>query len=404
MTQPWTPEEHDRIRTLFPGAQTAPYFDVAARGLISTRVKEAVDAYSEHRLEGGADKQSLWGIVDSARNRYARLINAHPDEIAIVKNVSEGLNFFANGVAWESGDNVVVCPGLEHPNNVFLWYNLRDRFGIEVRELTSPDGHFPLQALADSVDARTRVVTLPSISFAPGFVSDVGAVTSVAKKGGALVLVDGAQSVGGMRTDVQELGIDALAVATQKCLLSLYGLGFLYVRREVAESMRPASVGRYGVDLGDAHETALSDGPLRFQAGARRFDLSNHNYLGATAADAALALIEELGIENIEAHLLRLANRLASGLAALNLPVAGGGPGDHLGHIVCVGTSGGGRHYTADDPRMNTLYEYLTAQGTRLSIRSGTLRFSVGVYNNDADVDQVLAWAAEAEESLTPTR
>ncbi len=401
MTQPWSGQEHDRIRALFPGAEAGPYFDVAARGLISTRVKAAVDAYTEHRLGGGADKQKLWELVDSARTRYARLVHAQADEIAIVKNVSEGLNLFANSLPWVTGDNVVVCPGLEHPNNVFLWYNLRDRLGIEVRELVSEDGHFPVEALGRAVDDRTRLVTLPSISFAPGFVTDVAGVTKVAHAKNALVLVDAAQSVGGLDTDVGDLGVDALAVATQKCLLSLYGFGFLYVRREVAESLRPASVGRYGIDLGDAHETALGEHSLRFKAGARRFDLSNHNYLGAAAADASLALIEELGIKNIETHVHRLAARLSEGLGALGLPVAGGNKGPHLSHIVCVGTSGGGRHDTADDPSTNALWEHLVAQGTRLSVRSGTVRFSVAVYNNDADVDRVLAWAAESVRMLS---
>ncbi len=88
-------------------------------------------------------------------------------------------------------------------------------------------------------------------------------------------------------------------------------------------------------------------------------------------------------------------------MAETGLPVAGGAPGAYRCHIVCVGTAGGGRHYTADDPRFNALYDHLTAQGARLSIRAGTLRFSVGVYNNDADVDQILAWATEAEVALT---
>jgi cysteine desulfurase/selenocysteine lyase len=102
-----------------------------------------------------------------------------------------------------------------------------------------------------------------------------------------------------------------------------------------------------------------------------------------------------VGMGRVEAHVRRLATRIASELAALDLPVAGGAPGPHLGHIVCVGDSGGGRHYTADDPLMNAVYEHLTAKGARLSIRSGTLRFSVAFYNNDHDVNQIVEWAAE---------
>ncbi len=209
--------------------------------------------------------------------------------------------------------------------------------------------------------------------------------------------------MGCIATDVRELGYDALAVATQKCLLSLYGFGFLYVRREVAEELTPIHLARYGVDL-DAHETAYADGAMEYQPGARRFDLGNYNYLGMSAVRRALALIEEVGVEAIEAHVRRLAARLADGLLELGFPVVGGPPGPALGHVVSVGKVGGGRHYTADDPKMNELHDHLTAHGVQHSLRAGTLRFSVGVYNDDGDVDRVLelARALTPHEGVTP--
>ncbi len=386
----WTRDEHKKIRAHFPGAYPVRYFDIAARGLISDSVKAAVEGFLEERIMGGADKATLWATVDDARSRYARLIGAESDEIAITKNVSEGLNFFAASLTWSSDDSVVVCPQLEHPNNVFLWYNLRDRFGIEVREIQPNQGRLDVERMCAAMDETTQVVTMPAISFTPGFITDVATVAQAARAVGALSLIDAAQSIGALQTDVRTLGIDALVVATQKCILSLYGMGFLYVRRDVAEDMIPAAVGRYGIDLGDAHETALSDGPLRYQPGARRFDLSNHNYLGATATLAALKFLEELDVARVEAHVQGLALRLSKGLLALGLPVVGGEPGPDLAHIVAVGSTEGGHHYTVGDPGMNNLYEHLVANDVRFSIRRGTMRFSVGVYNDEDDVDAVL--------------
>ena len=126
--------------------------------------------------------------VDETRAAFARLIGAQPDEIAITKNVSEGLNLFAASLPWEAGDNVVVCPGLEHPNNIFLWYNLERIHGIEVRALVPEGGQMPTQAMADAMDERTRVVTFPTVSFAPGFITDVRALVEAAKRVGALTL------------------------------------------------------------------------------------------------------------------------------------------------------------------------------------------------------------------------
>jgi cysteine desulfurase/selenocysteine lyase len=249
----------------------------------------------------------------------------------------------------------------------------------------------PTEALVSSIDERTRVVSVPHVTFSPGFVSDVRPVADAAHARGALVLVDAAQSVGALEVDVEALAVDALAVATQKCLLALYGLGFLYVRRAVAEALVPGHVARYGMDLGtEAGETARSEGDLPFAPGARRFDLGNYNYLGMCATRSSLGLIHEIGVPAIETHVRGMAARLAEGLLELGLPVVGGAPGPHLAHIVSSGKLGSGRHYTADDPEVNALHAHLVEQGVVFSLRSGVLRFSFGVYNDETDVERVL--------------
>ena len=384
------------IRSLFPGAGAQIYFDVGVRGLLSTPVREAVDRYLDARTMGTGNKDALRAFAEGARESFAALINADHSEVALTKNVSEGLNLFAASLPWEAGDNVIVCPELEHPNNVFLWYNLERLRGIEVRAIEPDGGRVPTDRMAAAMDARTRLVTVPHISFAPGFITDLEPLTRSARQHSALLLVDAAQSVGAIDIDVDALGIDALTVATQKCLLAFYGFGFLWVRRSLADKLKPGHVARYGIDLGeDAHETALGSGELRFQPGARRFDLGNFNYLGAAAAQASIELLRSISMKQVEAHLRSLAARLAAALLELGLPVAGGAPGEHLAHIVSVGKSGGGRHYTADDPAMNELYDHLTRNRVRLSIRRGVLRMSLGIYNNEADVDRVVVLTQE---------
>jgi cysteine desulfurase/selenocysteine lyase len=380
------------VRALFPGARDQVFLDIAQGGLLPEPVHEAAAADLRERMEGTADKSLAHAAVERSRSLFATLVNASPDEVAITKNVSEGLNLVASSLPWKRGDNVVLCPDVEHPNNVFLWYNLRKRHGVEVRAVAPVDGHIPVHAMADAMDARTRVVTVPSVSFSPGFVTDVRAIADAAHAHGALVVVDAAQSIGALMTDVEAMGADAVAVATQKCLLSVYGYGFLYVRRDVAEALVPSHVARYGMNLGeDAGETARSgDADLPYAPGARRFDLGNYNYLGARAAQAALELIHEIGVPAIDSHVRQLAAELANGFLDLGLPVAGGRPGPHLAHIVAVGESGGGHHDTADDPRTNRLHQWLVSQRIRHSVRKGVLRFSFGVYNDERDVGKVI--------------
>lgn len=381
-------------RSLFPGAENQVYLNVSLNGLLPLPAREAAVGHLEKRVLGLAMKEELHAQAERVRRQVARLLAADPFEIAITKNVSEGLNIFAAGLDWKPGDNVVFCPELEHPNNVFLWYHLQQRKGVEIRAVPPEAGHLPVARMVEAMDHRTRIVTASHLTFSPGFITDVGTLAREAHARGALILVDSAQSAGCYRTDVKALDVDGVALGTQKALLGFYGLGFLYVRKEVAERLAPVYVARYGVDLGaDAHETAIGSGDLDFKQGALRFELSNYNYMGLATVEPSLELILSLGVEEIEAHVRGLAARLASGLLELGLPVAGGRPGPHLAHIVAVGESGGGRHDSADDPAMNDLYEHLTRNGVTLSIRRGVLRMSVALYNNNADIQRVLTLA-----------
>ena len=381
---------NEQVRALFPGASERTYLNIAAKGLVPHRVRDVVHAYLDDQVAGTSDKDVLREQVDHTRAILASMIGAESDEVAITKNVSEGLNLFSASLEWRAGDNVVICPELEHPNNIYLWLNLARRCGVQVRSVAPVDGMMPTEGMVAAIDDRTRIVTFPTISFAPGFLTDIEPIVRAARAAGAWTLADGAQSIGSLDTDVHALGIDALAVATQKCLLSLYGFGFLYVRREVAEQLVPIHVARYGIAL-DAHETAYSDGPLDYASGARRFDLGNYNYLGMSATKAALELVSDVGVDRIEKHVRGLAADLANGLMDLGMPVVGGRPGAHLAHIVSSGHLGSGRHYSADDQEVNALHRHLVDEGIVFSLRSGVLRFSFGLYNDASDVEHVLS-------------
>jgi cysteine desulfurase/selenocysteine lyase len=370
--------------------------NVSVRGLLSTRVRAAVDSYLDLHMSGQADKAQMLATVERARERFAKLINGEPDEVSITKNASEGLNIVAASLPWKRGDNVIICAELEHPNNVYPWLNLTQRQGVELKTITPKDGHIPVEDMVAAIDKRTRVVTASTVTFSPGFLTDVRSLAEACRDHKVLTVVDAAQSVGVMQTDVRDLGVDALAAGTQKGLLAFYGMGFFYCRRRFAESLTPAYLARFGVALGkDAHETAMDREILELASGARRFDLGNYNYLGVTAVDASLAFLLEMGVGEIERHVKALSHRFAMGMEELGLPVCGGAPGPHLGHIVAVGKSGGGRHYTAEDPAMNSLYQHLTSNDVTLSIRRGILRFSLHVYNNEGDVDRVLSLMRE---------
>ena len=177
------------LRTQFPGTSRSTYMNVAARGLMTTGSRAAIDRMLDARLYGEADKAAMFDIIENSRRRYAALINAEPDEIAITKNVSEGLNAIIASYDWQRGDNAVICPDLEHPNNVFPWRNLAKRTGMDVKTVAPRDGQISVEAIADAIDGKTRMVTASSVTFAPGFRTDIAAIAKLCREKDILFLV-----------------------------------------------------------------------------------------------------------------------------------------------------------------------------------------------------------------------
>lgn len=380
---------------LFPGTRGHTYLSTCTRGLLPVPAREALNRHLEDLQNGTTDKKALFDCVERVRSSFASLIRCEADEVAFTKNVSEGLNIIAASLDWQAGDNVVVCFDIEHPNNVYPWLNIREREGIEIRAIPHADGHVDADRLIDAMDARTRLVTLPTVSFSPGFRTNVAAVGKACREKGIFLLADAVQSAGILDTDVDAMKVDGLAVSTQKGLCGLYGMGFLYCRKEWAERMTPAYLARFGVDLGDSHEAAFGSDNYRLETGARRFDLGNYNYPGTIVADQSLSILNNIGTGEIEAHVVALATRLIEGLLELGLPVAGGAPGPHTGSIICIGSIGEAGHDTSDDPFISGLSDHLEQGNVVHTIRRGMVRLALHVYNTDADIDRALELARE---------
>jgi cysteine desulfurase / selenocysteine lyase len=378
------------IRACFPGTKTGPYLDVSARGLLYDGVRAALDAYLDQNAAGSLDKGALFAGVEKTRGLFASLIRAEPDEIAFTRNVTDGIATFGASLPWRPGDNVVVCESLEHPANIFPWHGLSRRFGITVKNVPQDNGHIPLEGILAKIDDATRVVAVSAVSFAPGFRFPVAELAAECRRRGVLSIVDGAQSVGVIDTDVKALNIDALAVSTQKGLLGLYGIGFLYVRKEVSQTLDPIFLSRFGVDLA-GHEASSGDAAsYKLANGTRRFDVGNYNYPAILAVGPSIELLLGLGSKEVDAFVCGLARDFANGMLDAGLPVFGGRPGPLNSHIVTVGRSLGFDHDSAGDKDMSDLYAFLTANGVRLGIRRDLLRFSFHIYNNRADIEWVL--------------
>ncbi len=376
-------------RTEFPGALESTYLSSCMRGLMPASGRKALDRHLDSLVTGRTDKAGLFDLMEETRSRFAGLVNADADEIAFTKNVSEGLNIIAASMPWQAGDNVVVTLGLEHPNNVFPWLNQKERTGIEVRIVPERDGHIDIDAMIAAIDDKTRLVTMPTVTFSPGFRADTRKIGAFCRERDIFLLVDAVQSVGVLNCDVQDMIVDGFAVSTQKGLCGLYGMGFLYCRREWADRMTPAYLARFGVNLGGgASEAATATLGYDLMPGARRFDLGNYNYPAAAVVHESLGILADIGMAEVERHVTSLSCAFADRMLALGLPVMGGPSGPHLASIVSIGHLAEG-HDSTSDSDIQALSDHLTAHDVIHSIRRGMMRFAFHIYNTTADIDRV---------------
>jgi selenocysteine lyase/cysteine desulfurase len=365
-----------QARAQFPLAARLAYLDVASRAPMADRVAESLERYMTVCRTQPLPKYEWLDEVEVIRARMARLLGAAPEQVAFVKSTSDGLNAVAQSLGLGEGDEVIVAPDLEHTNNLYPWLHLRDR-GVLLREVAVRDGAFPLEDALESIGPRTRVVTLSSTSFVTGARADLAAIARACHERGVLLVVDGVQEMGAMALDLPATGVDAMAAATQKMLLASYGLGVLYLSEEHADRLRPPFLTRMSVSWDGQHEADLpSTHTLR--RGAPRFEVGNPNFAGLFALDGALSILEDVGMPVVEAHILRLARRLIDGLDALGLPLVT--PRDaHAGLVV---------FRVADAEATATR---LADEGIIVAVRRGAIRASIHVYNDDEDVDRLLA-------------
>ncbi len=386
-------------RTRFPAAERQVYLNVGSRGIISDAAKQAADRMIEGHWLSDMPKSERKPMLEGCRTKFARLVKAAGEaEVAVLKNVSEGLNSIATALTWEPGDNVVLTPELEHSNNIYLWRALHQR-GVELRAIPHRDGHIDAARMAEAIDGRTRLVTASSVSFTPGHRTDLRTIGEAARSKRAFFLIDGVQSCGVLDIDVEDVRADGLATSTSKGLLGLMGLGFLYVRSGWLDRLRPAFVARHSV-AHSGHESEFEGMDFAYAADAKRFEIGNYNWTGIAVADAALGELLEAGTPAIEAHSLALADRLREGFLALGFKVALADDPARRSHLVTVGDMGLGDTYTTGNEVLNRVARALEAEGVRFSIRRGMLRFGFHFYNNEADVERVLAVAGSCMKAV----
>src|SRR4051812_39983651 len=232
----------------FPVLKHWEFFNHAGVSVLPTVASDAMTRWAREAASGAYLGTSWYLDIEKLRILVARMINAHRDEIAFVKNTSEGISIVANGIDWQWGDRIVTT-GVEYPANIYPWMEQVRNRGcklVQVPEETDANGarHVPVERiLEEASDPKTKLVTLSHVEYASGQRHDLTKIGEFCRSEGKLFCVDAIQSVGVLPVDVQQMKIDFLSADGHKWMLGPEGAGIFYCRRELIERTRPIMVG-----------------------------------------------------------------------------------------------------------------------------------------------------------------
>lgn len=296
-------------RAEFPSCQRYVHMNHAGLAPVSRRVADVLRAFADEALLIDPEMYGRWEArAEEVRTTFARFVGAQAEEVAFVRNTSEGISLVAAGLEWRQGDNLIAVAD-EYPANVYPWWGLRNR-GVETRMLVRRGWRFSVDDVRALVDGRTRLVTVSAVDWQSGFRADLPALGDFCRQRGLLFCVDAVQALGALRVDVAAAGIDCLAAGGHKWLLAPEGCGALFASSRVAERINPVLLGWKSVR--DAERYL----PYHFEMrkDAKRFEPGTLSHVGILALGAALDLLFEAGIDEIEQRILHLTAELAEGL------------------------------------------------------------------------------------------
>ena len=379
---------HIGNRDAFPILQTWSFFNHAGVSPLPRVAVEALDRYAREAARGAYLGTSWYADIENLRKSAAALMNAHRDEIAFVKNTSEGISIVANGLDWQWGDRIITTT-VEYPANIYPWMEVVRGRGAKLimveEENDEPGGLRPAsravpteKILKEAEDPRTKLVALSHVEFASGQRHDLARIGAFCRERGILFAVDAIQSLGIIPIDVQAMKIDYLSADGHKWLLGPEGAGIFYGRRELLDRTRPLMVG--WMNVVNAQNYGDYDYTLRSDAG--RFECGSYNVPGLLALKASLDLLRGIGIESVFDRIKHLSDHLIRGLEGKGYQIVS--PRDHFRWSGIVSFISPAHNH---EQLVRTMRK---EHRIELAVREGRLRCSPHFYNTEAQLDRLI--------------
>jgi selenocysteine lyase/cysteine desulfurase len=367
------------------------YLNHAAVAPWPRRTAEAVKAFAEENHRRGSVDYPQWLKKELAlRGRLQRLIHAgSTEDIALVKNTSEGLSLVAYGLDWQAGDNV-VSTNQEFPSNRIVWESLDGR-GVQLR-CAELSGDEPEGAIIACMDARTRLVSVSSVQYATGLRLDLARLGTACRERGILFCVDAIQSLGALCFDAGASRADFVTADAHKWMLGPEGVALFYSRPEARAQL---GLNQYGWHMVE-HAGDFERKTWQPAASARRFEPGSPNMLGIFAMEASLSLLEQIGMEHVETEVLERTSRLVEAvLTESELELVTPQQIERRAGIVTFRFRGKDAGFHA------RLYRQLMAHGVICAHRGGGIRYSPHFYTGMDVIDEGLRLALKLARDMS---
>ena len=345
------------------------YLNHAAVSPWPRRTNAAVCNFASENAHQGSRNYPRWVETEARlRGQLRQLINAaSPDEIALLKNTSEALSVVAWGLPWQAGDNAVIS-NQEFPSNRIVWESL-DVLGVTTRQVDLAEAESPEAALIDTLDARTRILSVSAVQYGTGLRLDLPRLGAACRERGVLFCVDAIQAIGAIRFDVQACQADFVMADGHKWMLGPEGLALFYCRHAV---MNQLTLRQYGWHMLEDYQDF--DSHTRTVAHtARRFECGSPNMTGIHALHASLDLLLEIGMPTIEQAVLENSHFMLEWLQA------------HRDAFEIITPLASDRHagivtFRPRSEAPEALFDMLRTAGVACALRGGGVRFSPHYY------------------------
>ena len=306
-----------RLRAGIPALTNSIYLNTGTFGPMPTVVADEIRrAYGEIEQQGTFSPAIFWQMelegFEAVRGQVAALLHAQTAEIALTRNVTDGINIVLHGLDWQAGDEVILTDH-EHPSGTVPWLALAERAGVQLRWLELVDDADEIVARFERLlGPRTRLAQLSHVSCLTGLRLPIERLCALARQAGVLTLVDGAHAEGQFAVDVAALGCDFYAACGHKWLLGPQGVGMLFVREDLVEVLRPMWL---GWDVAQPFDRVNRS--YQLQSTAARFEQSTRAWPLYLAFGKAVEHIEGVGLAAIESRVHALRRQFIADLDAI---------------------------------------------------------------------------------------